>query len=310
MSTEPTPRDPRTPSVSVVVPVFGDRGELRSTLDALLRQDYAGPVEVVLVDNGGNERSPVLGPGAAALPHRPDRVVRVVREERPGSYAARNAGVLTSTAEVLAFTDGDCLPHEAWLSRGVARLLDAPAPAFVGGRVALFRQGGGRPAGAELWELRNGFRQHEYLADQGFAATANMLTRRADLLAVGLFRADFTSGGDAEWGRRATAHGLHGTYAEDAVVDHPCRSTLRALHRKVVRVQRGHADLRAVEGRPETASGLVRSLRPPLKTFARQTRAVADGGRSDAARYLAVAVYVYYLQVAVRVRLTVAPERR
>ena len=48
-----------SPLVSVIVPVHGDRGELRNGLDALLRQDHES-YEVLLVDNGGNEASPVL----------------------------------------------------------------------------------------------------------------------------------------------------------------------------------------------------------------------------------------------------------
>ena len=123
--TEPDP----LPSVTVVVPVFGDRGGVQATLDALRAQDYAGSFDVVLVDNGDNDRSPVLGPTAPALPR--DIEVQVVREPVPGSYAARNAGLRTTSAQVLAFTDADCAPRTDWVSAGVAALMAAPQPAFV-----------------------------------------------------------------------------------------------------------------------------------------------------------------------------------
>jgi GT2 family glycosyltransferase len=45
----------RWPSVTVIVPVHGDRGELAATTRALAAQDYPGAVDVVVVDNGDNE---------------------------------------------------------------------------------------------------------------------------------------------------------------------------------------------------------------------------------------------------------------
>ena len=98
---------PAWPAVTVVVPVHGDRGELRGTTRALAAQDYPGPLDVVLVDNGDNvdlERS------AGVLPS-----VQLVRESTPGSYAARNAALAVAAGEVLAYTDADCLPEPGWM---------------------------------------------------------------------------------------------------------------------------------------------------------------------------------------------------
>lgn len=288
-----------SPSVTVVVPVHGDRGQLRTTVDALCAQDYPGPFEVVLVDNGGNDASPVLGDRAEALPHR----FRVVREPRPGSYAARNAGVRTSRAEVLAFTDADCVPRPEWLREGVAALRAVGGPAFVGGRIAVFRDPAGRVTGAELYELARGFPQEAYLERERFAATANVLVERARFEAVGPFEDGLTSGGDREWGERATAAGLRGVYAPAAVVDHPCRRSLGELRRKVVRVTAGHAQVRRVRGEPEPPRyEVLRELLPPVRTTLRHARSLRGTAPLAPLRYVGVALYVHYLQVVLQLR--------
>ena len=48
----------RAPAVTVIIPVHGSHGGLTDTLDALSAQDYAGEVQVVVVDNGDNHDLP------------------------------------------------------------------------------------------------------------------------------------------------------------------------------------------------------------------------------------------------------------
>lgn len=286
------------PEVTVVVPVRGDRGGLSACVAALLAQDHPS-YEVVLVDNGDNASSPVLS-GARRNPR-----LRVVQEPQKGSYAARNAGVRAARGAVLAFTDADCLPRPDWLSRGTGRVVEAPLPCFVGGRIRLFAADPDRPTAAELFELAEGFPQESYVTRQHFAATASMFVRHEDFDRVGAFDGRLQSGGDREWGVRATALGLLGTYAGDAVVDHPCRATVRELRDKTLRVTRGDADVRRLQGRAVLEPGDVRAwLRPPLRTTVRSTLRLRGVGRAAPVRYLAVAVGLHQLAFVERVRLS------
>ncbi len=79
------------------------------------------------MDNGSADD--VAG-AVAAFPE-----VRLLREPRRGSYAARNRGLAGTTAPLLAFTDADCLPAPDWLARGVAVLAGDPAVDLVAGRI-------------------------------------------------------------------------------------------------------------------------------------------------------------------------------
>lgn len=276
---------PQWPSVTVVVPVHGDRGLLRRTTDALAAQDYPGPVDVLIVDNGDNTE---LAAASAVLPNG-----RVVTESTPGSYAARNAALASATGEVLAFTDGDCRPVPGWLREGVSALLADGGPTFVGGAVHVEPADPQRPTFAELWDSRHFLQQEDYVRLRGWAATANMITRRETLDAVGPFNASLKSGGDREWGERASRAGVHAVYAPAAVVEHPARASMRELHRKARRVTRGDVDTRRRTGEPMFEPGVLRaSLAPSTRSTVR--RAAGFPTRSQGARYVLVAHWMRY----------------
>lgn len=298
----PRPAPARWPSVTVVIPVHGDRGRFALTTAALAAQDYPGEFDVVVADNGDNHGlQTAIEPLATAS---------LVHEPRPGSYAARNAALPHARGEVLAFTDGDCLPRPDWLTRGVTELLAADGPAFVGGAIELFPADPGRPTLAELWDCANGLRQDHYVLEQGWAATANMITTRETFDAVGAFADTLKSGGDREWGERAAAAGVRPVFAASAVVDHPARATMAELHTKVRRVTRGDVDTRRSRGLPMFDSGtLVGTLRPNTRSIVASSRKVSGSWTPPRLKYVAVAHWLQYYFFAAKVRHVAATRR-
>ncbi len=291
-----------TPRMSVIVPVQGDRGGVRDTLRALRDQDLdgLGETEILLVDNGDNVD---LAEAASAV----GVAVRVVTEPTPGSYAARNAALRDARGEVLAFTDADCRPSPGWLRAGEAALQDA-GECFVGGAIHVEPAELAHPSPAELWDVMHGLRQEHYVRREGWAATANMFVRRATLDRVGPFDARLRSGGDREWGQRATRNGVQGVYASGAVVVHPARASLGELQRKIVRVSTGWAD--SHEGRLAQAfptRTLLRNAIPHTRSTVRTSRRLRERGLSRVRQleYVAVAHWLQYYRLAVHVRLRV-----
>jgi GT2 family glycosyltransferase len=232
-----------TPTVSVIVPVLDGLDGLVRCVRALLDQDYpADRVEILVADNGS---------AVDPAPHLPaDERVTVIHEPRPGSYAARNAALGVAKGEVLAFTDADCLPDRGWLTAAVAALQQEPRADMIGGAVELTFDGpGGRPRnGAEWHEYLHSFKQESYLAEQGFAVTANLVTWRDVVERVGEFDAALKSGGDAEWSRRVTASGGTQRYAPQAVVRHPARASWGEVRDKNRRVTAGVRERLARQG--------------------------------------------------------------
>jgi glycosyltransferase involved in cell wall biosynthesis len=92
--------------VSIVVPVFNGADFLGECLDSLVGQDYDGPIEIVVVDDGSTDESAAI---AARYPG-----VLVVAREHEGLGRTRNAGIDASTGELIAFCDADDFyrPHK------------------------------------------------------------------------------------------------------------------------------------------------------------------------------------------------------
>ena len=112
-------------SVSVVVPTR-DRPELlRAALDAILGQDYGGPIEVVVVyDQCEPDRSLETGD-----PHRRVRVITNART--PGLAGGRNTGILAATGDLVAFCDDDDEWLPGKLAAQAAALAAAPQAEFA-----------------------------------------------------------------------------------------------------------------------------------------------------------------------------------
>lgn len=233
-----TGRDPSSPrpppAVSVVVPTFQRAGRLPALVAALEAQANAPIFEVVVVDNGSTDETPARLADLAARTSLDLRVVRVPTNRGPAR--ARNLGVRSARAPVLAFTDDDCLPLPGWLAAGVAALEGGAT--LVVGRVR-------PPDDADPGP----FDRRLVVADDRFFQTANLFARREDVLAVGGFDETFrdAAGEDTDLALRVLAHtGGRSAFVDGAVVEHPVQ---RGDWRTAVRTATRWADLALVVAR-------------------------------------------------------------
>ena len=100
------------PAITVIVPTYGRPGIAARLVRALQAQHLPGSesFEVIVVDDG----SPVRVEVAAAGGDGP--AVQVLRQQRQGPAAARNAGLEAARGELVAFIDDDCEPAPGWLA--------------------------------------------------------------------------------------------------------------------------------------------------------------------------------------------------
>ncbi len=250
------------PFVSVIIPVFNDSIRLQLCLDALARQTY--PVhlfEVIVVDNNPEKDTEIIRLAAQF------NAVRAFYESRRGSYAARNLGIHQARGTVMAFTDSDCIPDPDWIEKGVSSLLKTPDCGLVAGKIRFFFKNPSDPTAAEIYDSLNLLKQEEYLKEYHFGATANVFTFKAVFAEVGLFNAQLQSGGDQEWGKRVFAAGFKQVYAEDVVISHPARSTLRELQKKTARVTEGNYYLSGLNSQPLSSflRDTLREVKPHLR---------------------------------------------
>jgi glycosyltransferase involved in cell wall biosynthesis len=210
-----------SPRVSVIVPFFNRQQYLPACIEALLNQeDVGGPVEIVMVDNRSTDDS-------AAMVRRYPQVT-LLREESPGAYAARNAGIRQARAPVLAFTDADCVTDRRWL-RSVCDGMRDPGVAILIGHCRY-------PAEAS-WALtllaayENA--KAEYVVTRcapayQFAYCNNMAVRASVFAEVGPFRL---------WDRAADTELVHRLAAARPDLRVSFRTDMRVTHLEFLRVR-------------------------------------------------------------------------
>jgi glycosyltransferase involved in cell wall biosynthesis len=118
------------PAVSVVLCTFNRATLLAGALTALARQVDGPPYEVVVVDNNSTDGTRLVAEQFAA-----DGRVRCVREPEQGLSHARNRGVATASADILAFTDDDVRVDATWIQSIARAFAEHPEVDMVGGKV-------------------------------------------------------------------------------------------------------------------------------------------------------------------------------
>lgn len=93
--------------ISVILPIHNAASTLKQCLEALWREfPQGGGCEILCVDNGSTDHSVEI---VRSFPE-----VVLLREPKPGAYAARNHGAGVAQGGILAFTDPDCVVCEGW----------------------------------------------------------------------------------------------------------------------------------------------------------------------------------------------------
>lgn len=119
--------DPRGgPTAAVIVLARNEEQRIGRCLEALLGQSRP-PDQVIVIDHGSCD-----GTGERVRAMKDARLLLLQADPRSGIAAARNLGVVAAQADVLFFTDADCVPHRSWLAQGLAALAE-PGPAGVEG---------------------------------------------------------------------------------------------------------------------------------------------------------------------------------
>jgi len=197
------------PWISVVIPTYHRPDLLRRCLEALFEQTLPrSAYEIVVSDDAASAATHQL---VESWSSQGVAVRYAAVRGTHGPAAARNQGWRAARAEIIAFTDDDCVPDRRWLERGLTALDAADA---VAGRIVM-------PLSSTPTDYE---RNAAGLAGAAFA-TANCFCRRAALEAVGGFDERFTSAWreDSDLQFSLLEHGFRVRTAPEAVVVHPIR---------------------------------------------------------------------------------------
>ena len=90
------------PLISIIVPIFMIDRYVGLCIESLLNQTYKN-LEIILVDDGGKDRSPEI----CDLYATKDKRIRVIHKSNGGLVSARKAGLQQSNGSYITYVDGD-----------------------------------------------------------------------------------------------------------------------------------------------------------------------------------------------------------
>jgi succinoglycan biosynthesis protein ExoA len=247
------------PAVAVVMPILNESRHLRGAVDAVLAQDYRGPMEVVLA----------VGPSAddtaeiAAAIAKADARVRVVPNPTGLTPCGLNAAIAASTHEVVVRVDGHAILPPEYV-RTAVEVLEASGADNVGGIMAAegvtpFEQAVARAM--RSWFGIGGSRFH-LGGEDGPAETVYLgVFRRETLARVGGYDEKLRRAQDWELNHRIRQAGGVVWFTPRMQVTYRPRPDLRSLATQFFKTGQWR---RAVVRRHTGASTSPRYLAPPV----------------------------------------------
>ena len=203
------------PFVSVIVPARNCERTIDQCISSILATDYPQERrEIVVVDNASTDSS------RERISRFP---VRCLSEDVRGASAARNRGITSSSGEIVAFIDADCVATTGWLRRLVAGFSEDDIWGVAGEILAFPPQ---TPVQRYTAMRKETWQKSAMSLSRPFAVTANVAFRRRTFERVGLFDPTLIKAQDKDFGWRFFNEGdLKLAYSAGALVLHQHRST-------------------------------------------------------------------------------------
>ena len=226
--------------VSVIIPSWNRKDDLRRTLESVQAQDYLD-VEVIVIDNGSTD-------GSVALVEREFPSVRLKKNEKNlGVSIAKNIGVLLSTGVYVHFLDSDIeMSHPQVISTMASILHEHPEVGALGGEayktpngVITKRKEITRNCETSTFIMETGdYRLYEC----GYVATCNCMMRKKDIVRCRGFDTKILyAGEDKEIGYKLRRMGFKSVVDSRCLVYHYMSDRSRvslfyAFHKNRIRV--------------------------------------------------------------------------
>lgn len=212
--------------LSLIMGVFNGERYIGEAIDSLLGQSRPAD-EIVVVDDGSNDRTGEILAGYGPI-------LRVLRRENSGAYAAINHGIAASTGTMLAFLDHDDLYTPSSLACRRDHLEAHPELDGVFGLIEQFVSPELGPEVARRYRLALGPRPVELLQ--------TLVVRRQAFDRVGLFDMSRRTKSNIDWISRSRQRGLRLATLPQLVA----RRRVHTNNLSLQSTQAGNADLLAV----------------------------------------------------------------
>ena len=198
--------------VSLVIPVHNAESTLRECLNSALDQSHSN-FELIVVDNASTDKSKEIIFEFLKKDHR----IRYVFEPFRSRGAARNKGIETARASIIAMTDADCIVPRHWLETLIDPILKKNEYIVVGNEDDLV---------GNYWTRMQQRANQDFLVRHLHRAyidhldTKNFAIQRMCFGLVGLFDRNIANFEDFEFKLRLKKAGYHMYFLKDLKVKH------------------------------------------------------------------------------------------
>jgi glycosyltransferase involved in cell wall biosynthesis len=207
--------------ISIIVPTYNRKGMLQRLLESFGKLQCHCPLEFIIVDDCSDDGTgEIVEDWKATIDFADVKYHRL--SSRSGPARARNAGIVLSTGNILAFTDSDCKADPLWVEQLYRRLTSRPEYAGAGGRVL--------PLHDDIYSTYNTvFRCLEPPRQIEAIIGANCMFKKQPVIDAGVFDEYFFHPGGEEIAlcMKLWIKGYRFGFEEQAVVYHDYRQNLR-----------------------------------------------------------------------------------
>jgi glycosyltransferase involved in cell wall biosynthesis len=225
--------------LSVIIPTHNRGSSLKTTLLSLINQTYQKDrYEIIIVDDGGSDGTKNM---IEELNKQMNSRIKYLWQKNQGPAAARNLGIKNAKADIISFTDDDCIVHPDWIERIIEAFSKDKDAMIIGGET--LPQKGRIVAAVGQGLTKNAF--FDYVNGKKetiFFPTCNTAFRKEVFKKAGYFDISFplAAGEDLEFSWRCFKKGLKLLYKPEIIVTHYCTPNLRAYARQSFNYGRGN----------------------------------------------------------------------
>jgi glycosyltransferase involved in cell wall biosynthesis len=277
-------------AVSVILPVLNEEHYLANAVNAILRQDFKGPIEVILAIGPSKDRTLQIAEGLAAA----DSRVKIVENPTGRTAAGLNLAIANSIYPIIVRVDGHANIPDDYISIAV-ELLRTTGAVNVGGVMAAE---GHTPfecavASAMRSPLGVGAAKFHTGGSAGESDTVYLgVFKREAINAIGGFDEHFTRAQDWELNFRLRKNGGKIYFDPRLIVTYRPRRSLAALAKQYFEYGRW----RRVVARTHKGTINLRYLAPPFTVLGTVTSLI--GGFFAPLLFIPAAVYGSFLILA------------
>lgn len=185
--------------VSVVIPTYNRAASLKETLKSLFKQTYpANKYELIVCDDNSSDNTEEIVKELIDKTAYNLKYIKV-KSDIKGPAKVRNAGINSSSGEIIGFTDDDCIVSKNWIETAVECFKTHKEICGICGTVTTV-------GNCKNKKFRIA-RRVDVLIDNGSYVASTVFYKKSILLKVGLFDTDMRYWEDIELGWRIKKEG-------------------------------------------------------------------------------------------------------